>query len=83
MIETNTFINEVDFTGSKGIVFVGDRIVVTRRDGNTDRHPFKLDLLGGGREGEESPFETFKREVKEEVNLVIEKEFVEKDILLL
>ena len=76
MIDPNTFNKEKDFTGTKGIVFIGDKIVVTRRDGNTNRHPFKIDLLGGGREGVESPFETFKREVKEEANLIIKKEFV-------
>jgi len=77
MIDPNIFKKETDFTGSKGLVFVGDKIVVTRRDGKTDQHPFKIDLLGGRRELRESPFETFKREVKEEVNLIIENEFVE------
>ena len=60
--------------GSKGLVFIDDKILVYRRDGNTTFRPHELDLPGGAPEGKETPFETFKREVKEEFNLDISKE---------
>ena len=43
----------------------------------TDSFPLYIDLPGGGRENNESPYETFKREVKEEFGFKITK----KDIL--
>ena len=52
------------------MVILGDKMLVYRRDLNTKKLPGYLDLIGGGREGEESPFDTFKREVKEEVGLI-------------
>lgn len=58
-------------TGVKGLVFVGNDIVVYRRDTNTNVAPLKIDLLGGGIEEGETPFQAFRREVKEECNLTI------------
>ncbi|MEK7152571.1 MAG: NUDIX domain-containing protein [Patescibacteria group bacterium] len=55
--------------GSKGLVFIGDKILVYRRDNKTGNHPNELDLPGGGPEENETPFETFQREVKEEFQL--------------
>ncbi len=72
MIHENTF-KTIDFNGAKGLVFLGNQILVCRRDTKTTKFPGCLDMIGGGREGNESPFETFKREVKEEVGLDIEK----------
>jgi len=72
MIHKDTF-KKVDFNGAKGLVFLGDQIIVYRRDTNTKKLPGYIDMIGGGREGEESPFDTFKREVKEEIGLDIEK----------
>jgi len=60
--------------GSKGLVFIGNKILVYRRDHNTQLFPGYLDLPGGGPEADETPFENFKREVKEEFNLEIEPE---------
>lgn len=60
--------------GSKGLVFIGDKVLVYRRDGQTTIHPLEIDLPGGGPEGRETPFETFKREVKEEFGLEIHEE---------
>lgn len=60
--------------GSKGLVFVGDMILVYRRSEDTDRYPLKVDLPGGGPEPGETPFDTFKREVNEEFGLDISKE---------
>lgn len=57
--------------GSKGLVYVGDKIVVYRRDNATAVHPLEIDLPGGAPEGQETPFETFAREVEEEFNLQI------------
>ncbi len=62
--------------GSKGLVFVGEKVLVYRRDENTNNHPLELDLPGGGPEGNETPFETFQREVKEEFDLNIEEKHI-------
>lgn len=74
MIDKDTFNNEVNLNGTKGLVFIGDKIIVYRRDTKTISFPLQIDLPGGGREKNESPFETFKREVREEFGLTIEKE---------
>jgi len=60
--------------GSKGLVFIGEKTLVYKRDGNTKNYPFCIDLPGGGPEPNETPFETFKREVMEEFGLDIEPE---------
>ncbi len=75
MIHPDTF-KSTKFNGSKGLVMFGDKMLVYRRDGNTQSSPFCLDLPGGGREGAETPFDTFKRELKEEFDLDIQKEQV-------
>lgn len=62
--------------GSKGLVLIGDNALVYRRDENTDLFPLFLDFPGGGPEGNETPFETFRREVKEEFDLDITPEDV-------
>ncbi len=74
MIDKDTFNNEVDLNGTKGLVFIGEKIIVYRRDTETTSFPLQIDLPGGGRENNESPFETFKREVREEFGLTIERE---------
>ncbi|MFA5163083.1 MAG: NUDIX domain-containing protein [Patescibacteria group bacterium] len=76
MIHEDTF-KEVDFNGAKGIVFLGDKMLVYRRDDKTSDSPLCLDLPGGGHEVSESPFATFQREVKEEFGLDIEGEEIE------
>lgn len=75
MIHKDSF-NKVEFSGAKGLVYIGDKIIVYRRDNKTDSFPLCLDLPGGGSEKGESPFETFKREIKEEFGI----EITEKDI---
>jgi 8-oxo-dGTP diphosphatase len=62
--------------GSKGLVYVGDKILVYRRDDKAPTFPLTIDLPGGGPEKDETPFETFQREIKEEFNLVIKPEDV-------
>jgi len=76
MIHKNTF-EKVDFNGAKGVVLLINKMLVYRRDNKTSNLPGYIDLPGGGREGEESPFETFKREVKEEFGISIEKDEIE------
>lgn len=68
------FIYDPLIAGSKGLVFIGDQVLIYRRDNNTTNHPSELDLPGGGPELNETPFETFKREVAEEFGLNIIKE---------
>ncbi len=77
MITKNIFDNNRNFHGAKGIVFINKKMLVYRRDNKTDSFPLYIDLPGGGRENNESPYETFKREVKEEFGFKITK----KDIL--
>ncbi|MFA7285497.1 MAG: NUDIX domain-containing protein [Candidatus Paceibacterota bacterium] len=67
---------DIEFHGVMGLVFIGEDIIVYRRDNKTKRFPLAVDILGGGREGNESPFETFKREVFEEVALNILEDYV-------
>lgn len=59
-----------DFDGAKGVVLLGDTLVALLRD---DRPGLPWagwwDLPGGGREGQETPAETFARETREEVGL--------------
>ncbi|MEI6346236.1 MAG: NUDIX domain-containing protein [bacterium] len=76
MIHENTF-KKVDFNGAKGLVFTGDKILVYRRDNKTSNSPLCIDLPGGGREGNESPFESFKREIREEFGIDVEKDEIE------
>jgi len=71
MIDQDTFNKNVHFRGSKGLVFIGDEVLVYRRDGKTDKFPYFIDVPGGGRQDDESPFMTFKREVAEEFGLEI------------
>jgi 8-oxo-dGTP diphosphatase len=73
MIHENTY-KKVDFNGAKGLVFLGDKLLTYRRDYKTNHKPGCIDLPGGGREGDESPFDTFKREIKEEFGIDIEKD---------
>ncbi|MEI6850293.1 MAG: NUDIX domain-containing protein [archaeon] len=75
-IHENTF-KKLYFNGARGIVFLGDKMLVYRRDNKTNNNPGKIDFPGGGREGDESPFETFQREVKEEFGIDISKEEVD------
>lgn len=76
MLHENTF-EKVYFNGSKGLVFLDDLMLVYRRDYNTTNLPGYLDLPGGGREGDESPFEAFRREVKEEFGILIQKDEID------
>ncbi len=71
MIEKDTFNKQANFQGAKGLVFIGEKIIVYRRDDKTPNFPLRIDLPGGGTEEGESPFETFQREVKEEFGLDI------------
>lgn len=75
-IDKDIFNKNIKFHGVMGLVFVIDDIIVYRRDNKTTRFPLNVDILGGGREGNESPFETFKREVFEEVALNILEDYV-------
>jgi len=61
------------FGGAKLILFIGDRIVVLRRDDRADiPWPGRLDLPGGGRDGEESPQACVLRETAEEIGLSLQ-----------
>ena len=59
-----------DFTGCKIALFCGDKLLTILRD---DKYnipcPNMWELPGGGREGDESPFECAAREVYEELGI--------------
>jgi 8-oxo-dGTP diphosphatase len=55
--------------GTKGLVFIGDEVLIYRRDTNTTLAPLLLDVPGGGQEPGETPYETFARELWEEFGL--------------
>ncbi len=63
------FKGDDNFAGTKGLVFIGDKILIYRRDAKASKYPLHLDVPGGGTEPGETPFDTFKREVKEEFGL--------------
>ena len=59
-----------DFTGSKIALFCEDKLLTILRD-DKDNIPWPnmWELPGGGREGDESPFECVSREVYEELGI--------------
>ncbi|WP_313969744.1 NUDIX hydrolase [uncultured Streptococcus sp.] len=59
-----------DFTGSKIALICGDKVLTILRDDKNDIPcPNMWELPGGGREGDESPFECVAREVYEELGI--------------
>jgi len=68
---TNIHTFDPHTSGSKGLVYIGDKLLLYRRDTRTTNHPLEIDLPGGGMEGRETPWQTFQREVKEEFGLDI------------
>ena len=66
-----------EFTGCKIALFCGDKfLTILRDDKETIPYPNMWDLPGGGREGNETPFECVAREVYEELNIQLSKEEV-------
>lgn len=64
-----------EFTGCKIALICGDKILTILRDDKpTIPYPNMWDLPGGGREGNETPFECVAREVYEELNIQLSKE---------
>ncbi len=76
MIDQEAFTTNVPFHGSKGMIFISEKIIVFRRDTKTNNFPLMIDLPGGGVESNETPFETFARESFEEFGVTIAKEDV-------
>ncbi|RRN47429.1 NUDIX domain-containing protein [Streptococcus halitosis] len=59
-----------DFTGCKIALFCGDKLLTILRDNKSNiPYPNTWELPGGGREGDESPFECAAREVYEELGI--------------
>ena len=64
-----------EFSGAKGAVFFGDKLLVYLRDDKPElRYANMWDFPGGGREGDETPQECFFREAKEEFSLNVKPE---------
>jgi 8-oxo-dGTP diphosphatase len=58
------------FHGAKAALFVGDRLLTLLRDNKPEiLFPNCWDFPGGGREGDETGFQTLARETREEVGL--------------
>ena len=66
-----------DFTGCKIALFCGDKLLTILRD-DKDNIPWPnmWELPGGGREGDESPFECAAREVYEELGIHLTEDFL-------
>ena len=59
-----------DFAGCKIALFCGDKLLTILRDDKSNiPYPNTWELPGGGREGDESPFECVAREVYEELGI--------------
>ena len=69
----NLLSRSFEFSGCKIALFCDDRILTILRDDiSTIPWPNMWELPGGGREGEETPFECVQREVLEELGLKLE-----------
>ena len=67
--------SRMDFQGCKIALFCGDRILTILRDDKTTiPWPNMWELPGGGREGNESPFECAAREVYEELGIHLDED---------
>ena len=66
-----------DFTGCKFALFCGDKVLTILRDDKNDIPcPNMWELPGGGREGDESPFECVAREVYEELGIHLTEDYL-------
>ena len=64
-----------DFTGCKIALFCGDKLLTILRDDKASiPWPNMWELPGGGREGNETPFECVAREVYEELSIQLSKD---------
>lgn len=64
-----------EFTGCKiALICEGQILTILRDDKETIPYPNMWDLPGGGREGNETPFECVAREVYEELNIQLSKD---------
>ena len=69
--------SRMDFQGCKIALICGDKVLTILRDDKDDIPcPNMWALPGGGREGNETPFECVAREVYEELNIQLSKEEV-------
>ena len=66
-----------DFTGCKIALFCGDKLLTILRDDKENiPWPNMWELPGGGREGDESPFECAAREVYEELGIHLTEDYL-------
>ena len=69
--------SRIDYTGCKiALICDGQILTILRDDKDTIPWPNLWELPGGGREGDESPFECVAREVYEELSIQLSKEEV-------
>ena len=69
--------SRIDYTGCKiALICDGQILTILRDDKETIPWPNLWELPGGGREGDESPFECVAREVYEELSIQLSKEEV-------
>lgn len=73
-IDVDTFNEKAIFHGVKGLIRVDGKIIAIQRDSGTLHEKLHMDLPGGARERQESPFETLVREVREELGFKLKKE---------
>lgn len=69
--------DQFDFTGVKAALLVEQSILVILRDNNPAiPWPNMWELTGGGKEGQETPLECLRREVWEELGLILEEKSI-------
>lgn len=73
----NFFVFDELCLGTKALIYIGDLLLICRRDDKAPTAPLLLDLPGGTTENGETPFLTLQRETMEEFGLSVS----EKDIV--
>ncbi len=67
-IDQTVISSETNFVGVKALIYISEKLALfEQRDGN-GTFPYCIDLIGGGRNKDESPFDTLLREINEETN---------------
>lgn len=73
MLEAVYHTPDSNVVSSKGLIFLGEKLLLYQRDQDAPSHPLWLDVPGGRTGPGESPFDTYQREVFEEFGLNLDR----------